>query len=96
MARKGVVTDAQVPVDISDEEVVVGLEVDVVVAAAVVGGALEVISEEDCVFDEVLLDVDDEEDSAALDVESELLKSEEVVWEAELEVLEATSLLEEV
>ncbi len=89
-------TDAQVPVDISDEEVVVGLEVDVVVAAAVVGGALEVISEEDCVFDEVLLDVDDEEDSAALDVESELLKSEEVVWEAELEVLEATSLLEEV
>ena len=36
MARKGVVTDAQVPVDISDEEVVVGLEVDVVVGGAVV------------------------------------------------------------
>lgn len=86
MARKGVVTDAQVPVDISDEEVVVGLEVDVVVAAAVVGCALEVLSE----------DVDDEEASDALDAEVELLESNEVVWEAEFEVLEATSLLEAV
>lgn len=72
MARKGVVTDAQVPVDILDEEVVVGLEVDVVVAAAVVSGAFEVLSE----------DVDDEEDSATLDVKAELLESDEVVWEA--------------
>ena len=43
MARKGVVTDLQVPVDKADEEVVVGLEVDVVVGAAVVGGGLEVL-----------------------------------------------------
>jgi hypothetical protein len=86
MARKGVVTDPQVPVDIVDEEVVVGLEIDIVVGGTVVGGALVVLSE----------DVDDEEDSDALDVEAELLESDEVVWEAELEVLEASSLLEDV
>lgn len=79
-------TDPQVPVDIVDEEVVVGLEVDIVVGGTVVGGALEVLSE----------DVDDEDDSDALGVEAELLESDEVVWEAELEVLEASSLLEDV
>lgn len=71
MARKGVVADAQVPVDISDEDVVVGLEVDVAVAAAVVGGALEVLSE----------DVDDEEASDALDAEAELLESDDKLQE---------------
>lgn len=89
-------TDLQVPVDKADEEVVVGLEVDVVVGAAVVGGGLEVLSDEDCVLDEVMLASDDKEVSDALDVEAELLESEEVVWTAELEVLEATSLLEDV
>ena len=39
--------------------------------------------------------VDGEEDSDALDVEVELLESDEVVWTAELEVLDATSLLED-
>jgi hypothetical protein len=90
MARKGVVIDRQVPVDIADVEVVVELEVDVVVGGAVVGGGLEVLSAEDCIIDEVMLDVEDEEDSEVLDVESELLEADEVVWEAELEVLEAT------
>ena len=93
MARKLVVTVAQVPVDIVDEEVVVGLEVDVVVGAAEVGGRLEVLSEG--VLDEVMLVSDDKEDSDALDVEVELLESDEVVWTAELEVLDATSLLED-
>ena len=50
------------------------------------GGVLEVLSE----------NVDGEEDSDALDVEAGLLESDEAVWEIELEVLEATSLLEDV
>lgn len=83
MARKLVVTVAQVPVDM----------VDVVVGAAEVGGRLEVLSEG--VLDEVMLVSDDKEDSDALDVEVELLESDEVVWTAELEVLDATSLLED-
>ena len=43
-----------------------------------------------------MLASDDKEVSDALDVEAELLESEEVVWTAKLEVLEATSLLEDV
>jgi hypothetical protein len=54
LTRKGPVVDRQVPIDIVDEEIVVEPELD-----AVVEGALVVVGgEEDCVLDEILLDVD--------------------------------------
>ncbi len=77
-------TDAQMHIGTSDEEVVLGLEVDM--GCAVLDGALEVLSE----------DIDEEEDSCALGVKAELLESDEVVWDVELEVQEGKSLLEDV
>jgi hypothetical protein len=81
------VVDRQVPVDIVDEEIVVEPELD-----AVVEGALVVVGEEeDCVLDEILLDVDGKV-VELLGIKKELLEEADVVDAAGSEALDATEL----